>query len=132
MLDLERHQGATAAAGVATASMIPGAVGCAPKDDGILTIGAIGINGMGFSDLNAFLRQPNVECVALCDIDQAVLNKRAGQVEEKTGKKPELFTDWRKLLERKDIEAVIIGTPDHWHASIMIEACKAAHIHEKM
>ena len=116
---------ATAAAVVATASMIPGTVGCAPKDDGKLTIGAIGLNGMGFSDLQAFLRQPNVECVALCDVDQSVLNKRAGQVEEKTGKKPELFTDWRKLLERKDIEAVIIGTPDHWHAAIMIEACKA-------
>ena len=105
--------------------MIPGAVGCAPKDDGILKIAAIGINGMGFSDLQAFLRQPNVECVALCDIDQSVLNKRAGQVEEKGGKKPELFTDWRKLLERKDIDAVYIATPNHWHALLAVWACQA-------
>jgi predicted dehydrogenase len=117
--------GATATAVLTAGSLIPGAVGCAPSDVRIVRIGVIGLNGMGYYDLNAFLRQPNVECVALCDIDSRVLNKRAGQVEQKTGKKPELFADYREMLARQDIEAVLICTPDHWHAIMMIEACKA-------
>lgn len=117
--------GATAAAAVAAVSMVPGAVSCANKANEKLVVGAIGVNGMGFSDLKTFLKQENVECAAICDIDQAVLNKRATNVEELQGKKPEVFNDYRKLLERKDIDAVIIGTPDHWHARIMIDACDA-------
>jgi predicted dehydrogenase len=117
--------GATAAAAVAAVSMIPGAVSCANKANDKLVIGAIGVNGMGFSDLKTFLKQENVECAAICDIDQSVLNKRATNVEELQGKKPEVFNDYRKLLERKDLDAVIIGTPDHWHARIMIDACDA-------
>ena len=116
---------ATAAAAVAAVSMVPGAVSCASKANEKLVVGVIGINGMGFSDVKAFLKQENVECAAICDIDQSVLNKRAGNIEELQGKKPELFTDYRKLLERKDLDAVIIGTPDHWHARIMIDACDA-------
>jgi predicted dehydrogenase len=116
---------ATVAAAAAAVSAIPGAVSCANKANDKLVIGVIGINGMGFSDVKAFLKQENVECAAICDIDQTVLNKRTGNIEELQGKKPEVFTDYRKLLERKDIDAVIIGTPDHWHAKIMIDACDA-------
>ncbi len=116
---------ATAAAAVAAVSLIPGAVSCANQASNKLVVGVIGLNGMGFSDLNAFLRQPNVECGAICDVDQAVLNKRVATIEEKQGKRPELFSDYRKMLEMKDLDAVIIGTPDHWHAMMMIEACQA-------
>jgi predicted dehydrogenase len=117
--------GATATAALAAASLIPGASGCDPKKDGVLRIGVIGLNGMGYYDLNAFLRQPKVECAALCDIDRRVLDKRAGQVEQKTGRKPDLISDFREMLNRRDIEAVLICTPDHWHAIMMVEACKA-------
>jgi len=116
----------TIAAGVTVASMIPGTVSCASKANEKIVVGAIGLNGMGYSDLRAMLLQGNVECAAICDIDQSVIAKRLPQIVElNNGVTPETYTDYRKLLERKDIDAVIIGTPDHWHALIMIEACQA-------
>lgn len=117
--------GATVAAGVSAISVIPGAVSCANQANNKLVIGAIGINGMGYSDLRAFLNEPNVECAAVCDVDDAVFKKRLPQIEEQNGYAPELYKDYRKLLDRKDIDAVIIGTPDHWHARIMIDAVEA-------
>jgi len=114
------------AAGVSIVSAIPGAASCANKANSKLVVGAIGINGMGYSDLRAILAQPDVECAAICDVDQNVIAKRLPQIAElQEGKEPEVYSDYRKLLERKDIDAVIIGTPDHWHALIMIEACQA-------
>jgi hypothetical protein len=68
----------------------------------------IGCNGMGWSDLTAHLKIPDVEFVALCDVDENVLNKRAAELEKITGKKPKLYKDFRKLLQDKDIDAVII------------------------
>lgn len=98
--------------------------GCAPSDR--INVGLIGCNGMGFSDLTAFLDHKNVECLALCDIDESVLNRRAADVEKMRGKKPvNLYKDWRKLIDNKDINVVIVGTPDHWHCLQMVAACEA-------
>ncbi len=78
------------------------------------------------NNLNSFLKEGNnVECVALCDVDQHVLNDKANQVEKITGKKPQTFGDFRKVLEKSEIDAVIIGTPDHWHAIMMMMALEA-------
>ncbi len=88
-------------------------------------IGVIGCKGMGFSNFQEFLKFPEVAPIALCDIDDEVLNGRAKEFQEKTGKKPKLYKDFRKLLENKDIDAVIIGTPDHWHCLNMVYACEA-------
>jgi predicted dehydrogenase len=90
-----------------------------------LVLGAIGLNGMGFMDLQSLLLNDGVECGALCDVDSHVLNKRAGEVEKLTGIKPKLYGDYRKLLDNKDIDAVLIATPDHWHCLPMVEACQA-------
>lgn len=98
--------------------------GNVPANDKLI-VGLIGCKGMGFSDLKAFLGQPGVECAAICDVDQNVLNERAAETEKITGKKPKLFGDFRQLLEMKDIDAVIIGTPDHWHCLPMVYACEA-------
>ena len=92
-----------------------------------VNIGAIGINGMGWSNVTSALKVPGVNIVALCDVDKNVLDKRATEL---AGLKPgatkvKTYTDYRKLLEQKDVDAVIIGTPDHWHALIMIAACEA-------
>jgi len=96
----------------------------APSDK--IRIGLIGCKGMGWADLNTFLDNPETECIALCDIDESVLNQRAADVEKKTGKKPKnLYKDWRKLIDNKDVDLVIVGTPDHWHCLIMIAACEA-------
>ena len=97
---------------------------CAPSD--MINIGLIGCNGMGFADLSAFLDHPQVNCIGLCDIDESVLNRRAADVEKMRKKKPaNLYKDWRKLIDNKDINVVIIGTPDHWHCLQMISACEA-------
>jgi predicted dehydrogenase len=98
--------------------------GCAPSDR--INVGLIGCNGMGFADLTEFLTHPEVDCIALCDVDESVLNNRAADVEKIRGKKPaNLYKDWRKLIDNKDINLVIIGTPDHWHCLMMVAACEA-------
>jgi len=92
-----------------------------------LNIGAIGINGMGWANVKAALKVPGVNLVAVCDVDKNVIGKRLEEL-GKTGadiSKIKQYDDYRKLLAQKDIDAVIIGTPDHWHALIMIHACEA-------
>jgi predicted dehydrogenase len=95
----------------------------APSDK--LTVGAIGINGMGFTDLKAALQVPGVQLAALCDVDRNVIEKRKADLAKMNVDLSQVkeYTDYRDLLNRKDIDFVIIGTPDHWHALIMTEAC---------
>jgi predicted dehydrogenase len=88
-------------------------------------VALIGCNSMGWADLSSLLKHNGVECIGLCDVDSNVLNRRAAELEKKSGKKPILYSDYRKLLENKDLDAVIIGTPDHWHCLMMIHACQA-------
>jgi predicted dehydrogenase len=87
-------------------------------------VGAIGINGMGWSDLSAMLKaNPDTVCTAICDVDANVLRKRAGDLEKDFSMKPAQYEDYRKLLNDKNVDIVIIGTPDHWHCLSMVEAC---------
>jgi predicted dehydrogenase len=90
-----------------------------------ITVALIGAKNMGFGNLENALKQPNVECAALCDVDEAVLNQRTADVAKLQGKAPAQYKDFRKLLENKDIDAVIIGTPDHWHCLPFVYACQA-------
>ena len=76
-----------------------------------INVALIGCHSMGWSDLRDALRVPEVRCIALCDVDRKVLEERAAELEKSTGVKPDLYGDYRKLLERKDLDAVIIGTP---------------------
>lgn len=89
-----------------------------------IRVGLIGAKGMGFYNLNDALKVPGVECAAICDIDDSVLDMRIAEVEKLQGKAPARYKDFRKLLEDKDIDAVIIGTPDHWHCLPFIHACE--------
>jgi predicted dehydrogenase len=93
----------------------------APSDR--INVAAIGINGMGWADLTAALKHPAARCVALCDVDKGVLDKRAATLINQG--KVDTYGDYRKILDRKDVDAVFIGTPDHWHCLIMTEACAA-------
>jgi hypothetical protein len=77
-----------------------------------LIIGLIGCKNMGFSDARDFLLQPEVELAAMCDVDKNVLETRTKDILELQEKKLDHYKDYRKLLERKDIDAVIVGTPD--------------------
>lgn len=96
-----------------------------PNDQ--INIGAIGIKGMGWTDVTAAVKIPGVNLVALCDVDKNVLDERMGDLAKLNvdSRKVKTYSDYRKLLDQKDIDAVIIGTPDHWHAMIMIHACEA-------
>lgn len=94
----------------------------APSD--IVNFGVIGVNGMGWSDLNGMLNHPEARCVAICDVDKNVLDKRAGELAKKDIK-AQRYSDYRQMLENKDIDAIIIGTPDHWHCLQMTDACSA-------
>jgi predicted dehydrogenase len=96
-----------------------------PSDQ--VNIGAIGIKGMGWSNVMAALKIAGVNLVAVCDVDKSVIDKRLGELSKTNTdvSKIKVYGDYRKLLEQKDIDAVIIGTPDHWHALMMIHACEA-------
>lgn len=90
-----------------------------------INVALIGCRSMGWADLSDFLIHPEVNCIALCDIDKNVLEQKAAEVEKLRNKKPRLYGDYRKVLEKKEIDAVIIGTPDHWHCLQMVDACAA-------
>ncbi|WP_346860117.1 Gfo/Idh/MocA family oxidoreductase [uncultured Draconibacterium sp.] len=120
--DFIKHS-AIAAAAVGVAPTILNA--CASPADKV-TVALIGCRSMGFNDLRSFLREENnVECVALCDVDTKVLEGKAAEVETLTGIRPKTYKDFRHVLDNKDVQAVIIGTPDHWHANMMISALQA-------
>jgi predicted dehydrogenase len=120
------------AAGSALLAGAPLAAQTAPADSKALgandriRIALIGCGGMGSGNLRAALKVKNVECIALCDVDDARVAKAARNLLEPVGQKPQLTTrDFRKVLEMKDLDAVIVATPDHWHALPTVEACKA-------
>lgn len=88
-------------------------------------IGMIGVGGRGRSLTGEFARQADVNVTFLCDADQASL-ERANKVLERAGKpKAQNVTDMRRLFDAKDVDAVVIATPDHWHAPATILACDA-------
>ncbi|MDQ3847266.1 MAG: Gfo/Idh/MocA family oxidoreductase [Bacteroidota bacterium] len=90
-----------------------------------IVLGLIGGRNQGFSDLRQALRQPGVECAAFCDTDNTILQQRSDDITKLQGKAPVQYKDFRKLLDNKDIDAVIIGTPDHWHCYQLIAALEA-------
>jgi len=90
-----------------------------------IQVALVGAHGMGFNDLSSFLINPEIECVALCDVDRNVLNIRTDDLVKLGFPKPKLYVDYRKMLENKDIDVVIIGTPDHWHCLILCDSLEA-------
>jgi len=90
-----------------------------------IQVGLIGARSQGYSNLASFLKNPEVECVALCDIDNGFLASRTGDIEKLGFAKPKLYSDYRKMLENKDIDIVIIGTPDHWHCLQFVHSQEA-------
>src|SRR6266567_9040477 len=88
-------------------------------------IACVGLRGRGKDHINGYAKLQNVELVALCDVDESVLNKSAAKVEELTKKRPATYSDLRKLLEDKSIDAISIATPNHHHTLQTIWACQA-------
>ena len=90
-----------------------------------INVALIGARNMGWYDLEDILKQANVECHTLCDVDQNVLADKLKNFPGNAGPTPNISTDYRVVLDNKDIDAVIIGTPDHWHCLPLVEACQA-------
>lgn len=107
---------ATAVAALRTAK-------ASPNDT--VRVACIGVRGQGQSHMQAYAKMPNVEIAALCDVDESVLSERLKDAEGLTGKRPAAYTDLRKLLEDKNIDAISIATPNHWHALQAIWGCQA-------
>jgi predicted dehydrogenase len=111
--------------GLAGITILPSLHGLAAPSDRI-RVAHIGINGMGNSHMNWFAALPNVEIAALCDVEELHLNKTFDSLKKLQPKtKAKLYGDFRRILDRKDIDAVTIATPDHWHATIGILAFQA-------
>ncbi len=89
-----------------------------------IVFGLIGCGSMGREDMRHFLRL-NQTVAAVCDVDQSHADRAAAEVVQAGQAQPKKYKDFRQLLEQKDINAVIIGTPDHWHALTFIAACEA-------
>jgi len=86
-----------------------------------IRLGFIGVANRGGQLLTSFLKHDDMEVVAFCDVDKTVLEA----VKKRLSGKPDTYEDFRRLLDRKDIDAVVIATPDHWHAIQTIDACRA-------
>lgn len=90
-----------------------------------IRLGVVGFRGRGRDHYREFARIPGVKVAFLCDVDERLFPGAIQEVEQLGGNRPETFVDVRKLLERKDLDAISIATPDHWHALQTIWACQA-------
>src|SRR4030042_2316952 len=115
------NRSALSVAGIGMTGLMPAYSGVKkPVPSDTLNIALIGCRNMGFGILEHHLSNPGVNCVAMCDVDDSVLTNRSGKINKKYNQSPKLYKDFRKILEQKDIDAVIIGTPDHWHCLITV------------
>jgi len=124
---LKQSARATAAIGapwIVPASVFGGPGKVAPSDR--IVLGLIGSGGMGRANANAFINEPDVQFVAVCDVDQKHLKLGTELVNERYGNTDCCaYSDFRELLADDRLEATVIATPDHWHAVIAIAAAKA-------
>ena len=114
----------TTAGTLATASLIGNSNAWSQANDKI-RIAVIGVHGRGQDHIEGHQKGENVEVVALCDPDKQVLAKRAEEFQQKYNKPVKTFVDLREVFAQKDIDAVSIATPNHWHALATIWACQA-------
>ncbi|MFP6750457.1 MAG: Gfo/Idh/MocA family oxidoreductase, partial [Pirellulaceae bacterium] len=119
MSGINRRTFVAGAAGAIAASQVQTVKAAASET---VTVAVLGC-GRGSSLASWFSRLPDSQVAVICDVDQ----NRAGALCEKignlSGRRPESVTDFRRLLERKDIDALVVATPDHWHAPVTIHSC---------
>src|SRR5437764_425352 len=128
-LNRREFLGASAAnaAGMAAAGVVgwtsvagarPSANGTSPNER--ISVGVIGIRSQGKTLASTLAGMPNVDVAALCDVDESLLPQAAREIEARQGHSPRMATDFRRLLDDPALDAVVIATPDHWHALMTI------------
>ena len=90
-----------------------------------INVAAMGVNSRGLAVSSNFARQEGCEVMYVCDVDSRAAEKCIGTLEQIQKKRPKASPDFRKALEDKDLDALIVTAPDHWHAPAAILACKA-------
>ncbi len=115
---------ALAAAGAEAAPVFARPLRQAPASERV-RVAVVGVRGRGMDHIGGYLSQPDAEVVAVCDVDPGVTGKAVRAVEEKGRKAPRVYQDIRKLLEDKDVDAVSLALPVHWHALASLWAMQA-------
>lgn len=115
------------AAGVATAGLFlrSSSAGQKAGANERIAVALMGVRGRGGRLLDVFSSLSDVEVAYVCDVDESVRNSRAEAVAAKTGRRPRTINDFREALDDASVDALVIGTPDHWHAIAAILACQA-------
>jgi predicted dehydrogenase len=90
-----------------------------------VVLGLVGCGARGLVNLRHFLDLKGVEIGAVCDVDAEHVQAAVAQVLRRGRRRPQTYTDYRRLVEQRDLDAVIIATPDHWHALVFVAACEA-------
>jgi predicted dehydrogenase len=90
-----------------------------------VNVAVVGLGGRGRDHMTQYAKQPEARIAALCDVDQAALERGIAFVEKATGSKPKGYSDMRQVFEDKSIDAVSMPVPNHWHALATIWACQA-------
>ena len=125
---LKKSTAAAAGTMLSAPAVVKGFAKNSPNDT--INVAVVGIggrggyyNGQGHS--HVFSKLKNVRVVTLCDVDERLFPESVARMEKNSGFKPKTEVDFRKVLEDKDVDAVTIATPDHWHALQTIWACQA-------
>ncbi|MCL4191644.1 MAG: Gfo/Idh/MocA family oxidoreductase [Thermoguttaceae bacterium] len=116
-----------AATSMAIGSLMVGRAGAQDQTEANdrISVCVAGVRGRGGLLLNTFAAQNDVEVKCVCDVDESVLNAHAEAIEKQTGRRPQAIKDFRRALDDPELHALVLGTPDHWHAIPTILACQA-------
>jgi predicted dehydrogenase len=104
-------------------SIASSARAAAPSDR--VRVGVIGCGGISAGDIAAFLAHPEPDIAAICDVDDARLRITLDRLEKLGRRRPDTAKDFRRIVERSDIDVCLVCTPDHWHALPTIAACQS-------
>ncbi len=115
------QQTAAVGVGVATAGLCQSAVAANDK----IRVACIGVRGRGNSVMRSFAAEADCEISHICDVRESVRQQRGAELKERTGRMPKLVNDYRTLLQDDSIDALMVATPDHWHALLTIDGCLA-------
>jgi predicted dehydrogenase len=115
----------TARAGLSLATVAATTPSARAAANESMVLAVIGVRGRGFSLARDFAARPDCRVAYVADVDLNIAGDRALQVEKVQGKPPRVAQDFRRILDDKAVDAVVIATPDHWHALATILACQA-------